>query len=228
MNVLMTKKKTPSGREPAKRLKTARGRTTSSSRWLQRQLNDPYVQKAQIDGYRSRAAYKIKDIDDKLGFFKPGVTVVDLGAAPGGWAQVAMERRVKKVVGIDLLPIDPLPGVVFLEMDFTDDEALVALEREIEDKKVDVVMSDIAPNAMGHKQTDHLRIMALVELAYDFAINNLKPDGIFIAKVFQGGAQQDIVATARKDFKTVRHIKPPSSRQDSSETFFIASGFRKV
>jgi len=131
MNVLMTKKRTPSGREPAKRLKTARGRTTSSSRWLQRQLNDPYVQKAQIDGYRSRAAYKIKDIDDKLGFFKPGVTVVDLGAAPGGWAQVAMERRVKKVVGIDLLPIDPMPGVVFLEMDFTDDEALVALEREI-------------------------------------------------------------------------------------------------
>ncbi len=222
----MSKKRTPSGREPAKRVKTAKGRTTSSTRWLQRQLNDPYVQKSQADGYRSRAAYKIREIDDKLGFFKPGATVVDLGAAPGGWSQVAMERHVKKIVGIDLLPIDPMDGVTFFEMDFTSDEALDALNNELGGEKVDIVMSDIAPNTVGHKQTDHLRIMALVEMAYDFAINNLKPDGIFIAKVFQGGAQQDIVATARKDFKTIRHIKPPSSRQDSSETFFVASGFR--
>ncbi len=222
----MSKKRTPSGREPAKRVKTAKGRTTSSTRWLQRQLNDPYVQKSQADGYRSRAAYKIREIDDKLGFFKPGATVVDLGAAPGGWSQVAMERHVKKIVGIDLLPIDPMDGVTFFEMDFTSDEALDALNNELDGEKVDIVMSDIAPNTVGHKQTDHLRIMALVEMAYDFAINNLKPDGIFIAKVFQGGAQQDIVATARKDFKTIRHIKPPSSRQDSSETFFVASGFR--
>ena len=224
----MSNKKTPSGREPSKHVKTAKGRTTSSTRWLKRQLNDPYVQKSLIDGYRSRAAYKIKEIDDKLGFFKPGVTVVDLGAAPGGWAQVAMERRVKKVVGIDLLPIDPMQGVTFLEMDFTSDEALEALEQEIEGKKVDIVMSDIAPNTVGHKQTDHLRIMALVEMAYDFALHNLKPEGIFIAKVFQGGAQSTLVAQAKKDFKTVKHIKPPSSRQDSSETFFIAQGFRKA
>jgi len=169
----MSNKKTPSGREPSKHVKTAKGRTTSSTRWLKRQLNDPYVQKSLIDGYRSRAAYKIKEIDDKLGFFKPGVTVVDLGAAPGGWAQVAMERRVKKVVGIDLLPIDPMQGVTFLEMDFTSDEALEALEQEIEGKKVDIVMSDIAPNTVGHKQTDHLRIMALVEMAYDFALHNV-------------------------------------------------------
>lgn len=223
----MSKSKKPSGREPSKHVKTAKGRTTSSMRWLKRQLNDPYVQKAQIEGYRSRAAYKIKEIDDKLGFFKPGVRVVDLGAAPGGWAQVAMERRVKKVIGIDLLPIDPMEGVTFLEMDFTSDEALEALDKELEGEKIDVVLSDIAPNTVGHKQTDHLRIMALVEMAYDFAINNLKTDGIFIAKVFQGGAQQDLVAMAKKDFKTIRHIKPPSSRQDSSETFFIAIGFRK-
>ncbi len=224
----MSKKRTPSGREPAKRLKTAKGRTVSSAKWLQRQLNDPYVQKSKIDGYRSRAAYKIKEIDDKLGFFKPGVTVVDLGSAPGGWAQVAMERHVKKIVGIDLLPIDPIPGVVFLEMDFTEEDALDALNHELDGEKVDLVMSDIAPNTVGHKQTDHLRIMALVEMAYDFALNTLKPDGLFIAKVFQGGAQQDLVAQAKKDFKTIRHIKPPSSRQDSSESFFIASGFRKT
>lgn len=223
----MSKSKKPSGREPSKHVKTAKGRTSSSTRWLKRQLNDPYVQKSQIDGYRSRAAYKIKEIDDKLGFFKPGVRVVDLGAAPGGWAQVAMERRVRTVVGIDLLPIAPMDGVTFLEMDFTSDEALEALDKELDGEKVDIVMSDIAPNTVGHKQTDHLRIMGLVEMAYDFAIQNLKPDGIFIAKVFQGGAQQDLVAVAKRDFKTIRHIKPPSSRQDSSETFFIATGFRK-
>lgn len=223
----MSKSKKPSGREPSKHVKTAKGRTSSSTRWLKRQLNDPYVQKSQIEGYRSRAAYKIKEIDDKLGFFKPGVRVVDLGAAPGGWAQVAMERRVRTVVGIDLLPIAPMDGVTFLEMDFTSDEALEALDKELDGEKVDIVMSDIAPNTVGHKQTDHLRIMGLVEMAYDFAIQNLKPDGIFIAKVFQGGAQQDLVAVAKRDFKTIRHIKPPSSRQDSSETFFIATGFRK-
>lgn len=223
----MSKSKKPSGREPSKHVKTAKGRTSSSTRWLKRQLNDPYVQKSQIDGYRSRAAYKIKEIDDKLGFFKPGVRVVDLGAAPGGWAQVAMERRVRTVVGIDLLPITPMEGVTFLEMDFTSDEALEALDKELDGEKVDIVMSDIAPNTVGHKQTDHLRIMGLVEMAYDFAIQNLKPDGIFIAKVFQGGAQQDLVAVAKRDFKAIRHIKPPSSRQDSSETFFIATGFRK-
>ena len=223
----MTKKKKPSGREPSKHVKTAKGRTTSSTRWLKRQLNDPYVQKSLIEGYRSRAAYKIMELDDKLGFFKPGVTVVDLGAAPGGWSQVAMERRVKKVVGIDLLPIDPMDGVTFLEMDFTSDEALEALDRELEGEKIDIVMSDIAPNTVGHKQTDHLRIMALVEMAYDFAIENLKPDGLFIAKVFQGGAQQDLVNMAKKDFTSVKHIKPPSSRKDSSEMFFVATGFRK-
>ena len=223
----MSNKKTPNRREKQKRVKTAKGRTVSSTRWLERQLNDPYVHQSQIDGYRSRAAYKIKEIDDKLGFFQPGVTVVDLGAAPGGWSQIAMDRHVKKVVGIDLLPIDPMPGVTFLEMDFTTDEALDALDKELDGDKVDIVMSDMAPNTVGHKQTDHLRIMALVEMAYDFAVNTLKPGGVFIAKVFQGGAQNELVAQAKKDFKTIKHIKPPSSRQDSSETFFIASGFRK-
>ena len=233
----MSDKKTPKNtskgkriktdRAPAERVKTAKGRTVSSTRWLQRQLNDPYIQKSQIDGYRSRAAYKIKEIDDKLEFFKPGITVVDLGAAPGGWAQVALERRVKKVIGMDLLPIDPLSGAIFFEMDFTSDEALISLDQALDGAKPDIVMSDLAPNTIGHKQTDHLRIMALVELAYDFAIKTLKPDGIFIAKVFQGGAQSDLVGQAKRDFKTVRHIKPPSSRQDSSETFFIATGFRK-
>ena len=219
-------KKTPSGREPTKRVKTAKGRKLSSTLWLQRQLNDPYVQKANREGYRSRAAYKIKEIDDKMNLIKPGMDVLDLGAAPGGWSQIAVEKKANKVIALDILPMDPMDGVTILEMDFTEDEAPEALI-QLTGEGVDIVMSDMAPNTVGHRQTDHLRIMALVELAYDFAIQVLKPGGTFLAKVWQGGAQNELVAQMKKDFKTVKHIKPPASRQDSSESFVVAQGFRR-
>jgi len=219
-------KKTPSGREPTKRVKTAKGRKLSSTLWLQRQLNDPYVQKANREGYRSRAAYKIKEIDEKMNLIKPGMDVLDLGAAPGGWSQFAVEKKAGKVIALDILPMDPMDGVTILEMDFTEDEAPEALI-QLTGEGVDIVMSDMAPNTVGHRQTDHLRIMALVELAYDFAIQVLKPGGTFLAKVWQGGAQNDLVAQMKKDFKTVKHIKPPASRQDSSESFVVAQGFRR-
>ena len=220
-------KKTPSGREPTKRVKTAKGRKLSSTLWLQRQLNDPYVQKANREGYRSRAAYKIKEIDEKMNLIKPGMDVLDLGAAPGGWSQFAVEKKAGKVIALDILPMDPMDGVTILEMDFTEDEAPEALI-QLTGEGVDIVMSDMAPNTVGHRQTDHLRIMALVELAYDFAIQVLKPGGTFLAKVWQGGAQNDLVAQMKKDFKTVKHIKPPASRQDSSESFVVAQGFRRT
>ena len=220
-------KKTPSGREPTKRVKTAKGRKLSSTLWLQRQLNDPYVQKANREGYRSRAAYKIKEIDEKMNLIKPGMDVLDLGAAPGGWSQFAVEKKAGKVIALDILPMDPMDGVTILEMDFTEDEAPEALI-QLTGEGVDIVMSDMAPNTVGHRQTDHLRIMALVELAYDFAIQVLKPGGTFLAKVWQGGAQNELVAQMKKDFKTVKHIKPPASRQDSSESFVVAQGFRRT
>ena len=220
-------KKTPSGREPTKRVKTAKGRKLSSTLWLQRQLNDPYVQKANREGYRSRAAYKIKEIDEKMNLIKPGMDVRDLGAAPGGWSQFAVEKKAGKVIALDILPMDPRDGVTILEMDFTEDEAPEALI-QLTGEGVDIVMSDMAPNTVGHRQTDHLRIMALVELAYDFAIQVLKPGGTFLAKVWQGGAQNELVAQMKKDFKTVKHIKPPASRQDSSESFVVAQGFRRT
>ena len=211
-------------KEPSKRVKTAKGRTVASTRWLERQLNDPYVEKAKVEGYRSRAAFKIKEMNEKLDFFKPGKVVIDLGAAPGGWSQVAAEKGCK-VVGLDLLPIDPLPNITFLQMDFMDDNAYEGL-LELVGEGADIVMSDMAPNTTGHKKTDHLRIMALVEAGYHIAREVLKPDGIFIAKVFQGGTQNTLLAEMKKDFKTTKHIKPPSSRSDSSETFLFASGFR--
>lgn len=219
----MTKK--PTGREPHKRVKTAKGRKMSSTLWLQRQLNDPYVQKAKIDGYRSRAAYKLKEINDKIGLIEKGMTVVDLGAAPGGWCQIALEEGASHVIGMDLLPVDAMEGLTFLQMDFMDDEAPEALLALI-DEGVDIVLSDLAPNTVGHKQTDHLRIMTLVEAAYEFACEVLKPDGVFVAKVWQGGAQHELLKEMKKRFKTTKHIKPPSSRQDSSESFLIAQGFR--
>jgi len=217
----MSRRKHPGSKE---RVKTAKGRTTASTRWLERQLNDPYVAKAKAEGLRSRAAFKLIEINDKIDILHPGRVVVDLGAAPGGWSQFANEKGCK-VVGIDLLPIDPIPGVTFLEMDFTSDEAYEKL-LELSEGGVDIVMSDIAPNTTGHKKTDHLRIMALVEMGYHFAREVLKPDGVFIAKVFQGGTQNTLLAEMKKDFKTTKHIKPPSSRKDSSETFLIAQGFR--
>ena len=200
--------KRPTTRDPAKRLKTAKGRKTSSTKWLNRQLNDPYVAKAKREGMRSRAAYKLIEMNEKLDFLTKGQVIVDLGAAPGGWSQVAAEKGAR-VIGLDLLEIDPMPGCTFLQMDFMDDDAPDKLLAEIGEDQVDAVISDIAPNTIGHKGTDHLRIMALVEAAYYFAKDVLKEDGVFIAKVFQGGAQNTLLAEMKKDFKVTKHIKPP-------------------
>ncbi|HBR68145.1 MAG TPA: rRNA methyltransferase [Rhodospirillaceae bacterium] len=206
------------------RVRTAKGRKVSSTLWLERQLNDPYVAEAEKQGYRSRAAFKIKEIDKKVKLFKKGMKVLDLGAAPGGWSQVAAEKGCT-VVAIDLLKMDEIPGVDFIKMDFMDDDAPDKL-KEMLGGKADIVMSDMAPNTTGHKQTDHIRIMAVVEAAYYFAQEVLKPEGVFIAKVLQGGAQNELLAQMKKDFKTIRHIKPPASRKESSEQYLVASGFR--
>lgn len=222
----MTDKKKPTTRDKTVRVKSARGRTTSSARWLQRQLNDPYVREAQRLGYRSRAAFKIIEIDEKLKIFKPGQVIVDLGAAPGGWSQIAAQRKAKRVVAIDLLEIEPLPGVDFVQMDFMDDDAPDLLKK-MTGGPVDLVLSDLAPNTTGHQDTDHLRIMGLVEAAYQFATEVLKPGGAFVAKVFQGGAQSELLNQMKRDFTTVKHIKPPSSRKESAEQFVAAIGFRK-
>lgn len=219
------KKPTDGNRSMSQRVKTAKGRAISSTMWLQRHLNDPYVQKAQREGYRSRAAYKLIEVDDKAHLIRPGMKVVDLGAAPGGWAQVALQRGVARVIGIDLLPIEDLAGAEFVQMDFSDDDAPDRLKAML-DGEADLVMSDLAPNTIGHKATDHLRQVALVELAAYFAVEVLKPDGAFIAKVFQGGAGNEIVNLLKTHFKTVKHIKPPSSRKDSAETFVVALGFK--
>ncbi len=213
-------------RDASERVRTAEKRTTSSTRWLQRQLNDPYVHEAQRLGYRARSAFKLIELDDRLKFIKKGCTVVDLGAAPGGWSQVALERGAARVIGLDLLPIDPLPGVTFLQMDFMDDDAPEALIMAM-GSGADVVLSDMAPNTMGHRQTDHLRIMALVEAAYEFATQVLKPGGTFVSKIFQGGAQGDLLAMMKVDFAAVKHVKPPSSRKESSEQYVVATGFRR-
>lgn len=213
-------------RDAAVRVKTAEKRTTSSTRWLQRQLNDPYVHEAQRLGYRARSAFKLIELDDKLKFIKKGCTVVDLGAAPGGWSQVALQRGAGKVIGLDLLPIDPLPGVTFLQMDFMNDDAPEALIMAM-GSGADVVLSDMAPNTMGHRQTDHIRIMALVEAAYEFATQVLKPGGTFVSKIFQGGAQGELLAMMKRDFATVKHVKPQASRKESSEQYVVATGFRR-
>ena len=212
-------------RDPKTKVKTARGRKNSSTRWLGRQLNDPYVAKAQVEGYRSRAAYKLLEIDEKAEILKPGLSVLDLGAAPGGWSQVAADKECK-VLALDILDMDELPGVTFFELDFMDDKAPEILLDALGGAGVDVVLSDMAPNTTGHKNTDHLRILALVEAAYDFATEVLKPGGVFLAKVRQGGTENDLLARMKKDFTKIKHIKPPSSRKESPETFVIAQGFR--
>ena len=208
-----------------KKIRTAKGRKTSSTLWLERQLTDPYVAKAKADGYKSRAAYKIIEIDEKIKVLKPGLVVLDLGAAPGGWSQVAAEKGCK-VVAIDLLEMDDIPGVTFFQMDFMDDDAPATLIDAMGGGGADLVMSDMAPNTTGHRNTDHLKIMALVDAAYDFALEVLNANGTFIAKVRQGGAEADLLARMKKDFKTVKHIKPPASRKQSSETYVIALGYR--
>lgn len=213
------------------RVKSARGRKTSSQRWLQRQLNDPYVAAAKSQGWRSRAAFKLIEMDDKHGFLKPGARVVDLGAAPGGWAQVAVDR-VKaldgrgQVIAIDILEMEPIPGAEVLQLDFNDHQAPDRLKALLRDGGADVVLSDMAAPTTGHTKTDHLRIMALAELAAEFAMEVLSEGGTFLCKVFQGGTERELLEQLKRSFKTVRHIKPPASRADSSELYVMATGFR--
>lgn len=216
---------TEEGRGKPARLKTARMRTPSSQAWLERQVNDPFAAKARAHGYRSRAAYKLTEIDDKLKLLKPGARVIDLGLAPGGWTQVAIERGVTQIVGVDLLPVDPLPPAAIVQMDFTD-PACGPLLIEFLGGAPDVVLSDMAPNTVGHRKTDHLRIMGLIEAAVDFAVTVLKPGGSFIAKAFQGGETSVVMATLKKHFTEVKNLKPKASRADSSETYLVATGFK--
>jgi 23S rRNA (uridine2552-2'-O)-methyltransferase len=208
------------------RIKTAKGRSASSIKWIQRQLNDPYVRKAQAEGYRSRAAYKLIELDERFQFLKGARRVVDLGIAPGGWAQV-VRRRVPNagVVGIDLLPVDPLDGVQIFEMDFMDDAAPAALIEALGGAP-DLVLSDMAANTVGHPQTDALRTMALVETALAFAVDVLVPGGTFVAKVFAGGADAQLVAEMKRNFTSVKHAKPPASRKGSVEWYVVAQGFK--
>ena len=213
----------------AVRVKTGKGRKLSSKLWLERQLNDPYVARAKREGLRSRAAYKLAEIDDKARFLKKGARVIDLGAAPGGWSQVAAKRVGApdhgRVVGIDLLAMDPLPGVEFTQLDFLDPSAPEKLKAML-GGRADVVLSDMAANATGHRKTDHIKIVALVEAAAEFAREVLAPGGTFLAKVLQGGAEVALLAALKRDFKTVKHVKPPSSRSDSAELYMLATGFR--
>lgn len=218
------------GRPLKVRVKTARGRTTSQQKWLQRQLNDPYVVRARREGWRSRAAFKLLEMDEKAHLLRRGMRVVDLGAAPGGWSQVAakkigLEEGHGKIVGIDLLEMEPIPGVIFAQMDFLDNSAPARL-LEMLDGPADLVMSDMAANATGHKKTDHLRIVALVELAVDFARQVLAPGGAFLAKVLQGGTEGELLTDLKRDFAVVKHIKPAASRADSSELYVLATGYR--
>lgn len=217
----------PSGRDKdlAVRVKTARGRKMSSTLWLQRQLNDPYVRRARAEGYRSRAAYKLLELDERFALLSGAKVVVDLGAAPGGWCQVAVQRGAKTVVGIDLLEMDPMDGVTLIQGDFTD-EASVEAVRAAVGGPANIVLSDMAPNTSGHRETDHLRTVALVEAAAEFAQSALKPGGAFVAKTFQGGAGAQLVAQLKTRFTKVRHAKPPASRAGSPETYLIAQGFR--
>jgi 23S rRNA (uridine2552-2'-O)-methyltransferase len=212
--------------------------TGSSREWLQRHLNDPYVQASKRDGWRSRAAYKLLEIDDKYSILKPGQQLVDLGAAPGGWAQVAADRvhatagegrsagKLGRVVAIDYLAFDPISGVEILELDFTDAGVEDKLKSLLRDSRADVVLSDMAAPTTGHTHTDHLRIMGLAELAYAFAADVLTPGGAFLCKVFQGGSESSLLKTLKRDFTTVRHVKPPASRAESAELYVLATGFR--
>ena len=208
------------------RVRTAKGRKIGSTRWLERQLNDPYVKRARAEGFRSRAAYKLIELDERFGFLKGVDRVIDLGVAPGGWAQV-VHRRVPKahVVGIDLLPTDPIDGAVLLQMDFMDEAAPARLEEAL-GGPADLVLSDMAANTVGHPQTDHLRTMALVEAALDFAGTVLRPGGAFVAKVLAGGADSSLVAELKRRFAAVKHAKPPASRKGSSEWYVVAQGFK--
>ena len=208
------------------RVLTARKRTAQSTRWLERQLNDPYVKRAKAEGFRSRAAYKLSELDERFAFLRGKKRIVDLGLAPGGWAQVIRRRLPSAtVVGIDLLPVDPIDGVTIFEMDFLDDAASGKLIEALGGAP-DLVLSDMAANTVGHPQTDALRTMALVETALDFACDVLQPGGAFVAKVFAGGADSQLVAEMKRNFTTVKHAKPPASRKGSVEWFVVAQGFK--
>lgn len=218
-------------RQLTQRVKTAKGRKLSSTLWLQRQLNDPYVHEAKRLGYRSRAAFKLVQLDDRFHILKSGMKVVDLGAAPGGWTQVAVQRVRAgtlgggSVVGMDILPWDPVADAVTLQGDFLDPEAPIRLKEAL-GGPADVVLSDMAAPTTGHPSTDHLRIIGLVEVALHFALEVLSPGGAFVAKVFQGGTEKTLLDALKKNFAVVRHAKPPASRQGSAETYVVATGFR--
>ena len=209
------------------RVRAKSGRTASSRAWLERQLNDPYVRKARSEGYRSRAAFKLIEIDDKARILRRGARVVDLGAAPGGWAQVAAERVSAggRVIAVDLLEMEPIAGVEFLRLDFLDADAPERLKAML-GGQADVVLCDMAANATGHRKTDHLRVIVLVEVAAEFAREVLAPGGAFLAKVIQGGTEKELLARLKREFASVKHIKPPASRKDSAELYVLAMGFR--
>jgi 23S rRNA (uridine2552-2'-O)-methyltransferase len=218
-------------RRLAVRLRTAKGRKLASTRWLTRQLNDPYVEEAKRRGYRSRAAFKLSEIDDKYHLLRPGMSVVDLGAAPGGWSQVAAQRiKVMTgkgtVIAVDVVEMEPISGVTALKLDLTDPDAADRIEEALNGKKADLVMSDMHAPATGHKPTDHLRIMGLVEAGLDVAEDVLAPGGTFLAKVLQGGAGKELMARLNSSFAKVRHVKPKASRAESAEMYVLATGFR--
>ncbi len=215
------------GRAPSQRLRTARGRSVSQQRWLTRQINDPYVARARKAGWRSRAAFKLIELDDRYKLITPGCRVLDLGAAPGGWSQVAIKRGAGRVVAIDLLAIEPLTGVDILQGDL----AAEGMDRTLAERlggSADLVLSDMAPNTTGHAATDHLRILALADLAAALALDTLAANGAFVAKVFQGGSEKQLLDRLKQGFRTVRHVKPPASRKESSELYVVATGFRKA
>ncbi len=203
------------------KVKTASGRKISSKLWLERQLNDPYVRKAKEKGYRSRAAFKLEELDDKFGLLKPGSLVVDLGCAPGGWVQIAMKRGADRVVGIDILPVDPVAGADLIEFDFMDDSAPRRIKALL-GAAPDIVVSDLAANTTGHRQTDHLKTVSLVEAAAEFAMETLRPGGHFVTKVFQGGAEKVLLDRLKRNFQKVQHAKPESSRKGSPEVYLVA------
>jgi 23S rRNA (uridine2552-2'-O)-methyltransferase len=215
----------PPPRALAEPLHTARGRSPASQRWLTRQLSDPYVQAARQQGWRSRAAFKLIELDDRFGLIRRGARVVDLGAAPGGWTQVALQRGATVVVGVDLLPIDPIRGAILVQGDFTVPDMAERLAALL-GGPADLVLSDMAPNTTGHAATDHVRIMALAELALNFAESILAKGGSLVAKVFQGGTEREMLARMKQSFASVSHAKPPASRKESSELYVVATGFR--
>jgi 23S rRNA (uridine2552-2'-O)-methyltransferase len=223
----MARKSGPAGRNLTVTVRTARRRDAASTRWLERQLNDPYVQAAKAQGFRSRAAFKLAELDDRFGLIRRGARVLDLGAAPGGWTQVAVARAGPsgRVVGVDILPAEPVAGATMLQGDLTD-PAVAARAVAALGGPADLVLSDMAPNTVGHAATDHLRIMALAEVGADVALAVLAPGGGFVCKVFQGGSEKALLATLKRHFREVRHAKPPASRKDSAETYVVARGFR--